>query len=156
MKKIVFPLLGALLLACNVNAKDFGANAALEQKSTNTTETYMNVSGLSHFLCGLTFTLHQAQTKSGRSDFSAEDLEGGDYQSCITQYVAALTTAHNKAQASIKKPTKKAALKEHFILSVTMLKGIAPLDNERVIDYERRKNAAQAALDLQKTRLEAE
>lgn len=156
MKKFALTILGTLLLACNTNAKDFEAGAAIEQKAETPVEAYMNISSFSIYLCRLTFKLRQQQAKSQRNDFTEEDLEKSDYQSCISQYVAALTTAHSKAQASIKKTAKKAALKEHFILSLATLKGISPLDSERVIDYDRRNNASTSALEQQKIRFEAE
>jgi len=116
---------------------------------------YFGTSAVSLLFCSLAFQARNIEDNSLK-DIDKPPKVKVDYRVCIERHRVAVKTLYDTAMNSVKSPAIKAALKEHFILTISALEGINPQPNERVGDYERRTNAEKRAMDQQRIRVEAE
>lgn len=138
------------------NQDTFGTGAALSaKKGVTSIDHYLASAQYSNFMCTMTYSL--AKSSANRTDMTPDEIAKTDYMQCIKEHSAAIKTNYAKAlKAAGKNQSLAKELKEHYILSLDQLQGIAPGASERVIDYERRTESLKRATDKQELRVKAE
>lgn len=90
-------------------------------------------------------------------DFANSQSGGKSHlEKCISDGKSNIKKAYNTASKTVKKPAAKAALKEHYISSISALQGIEPQANERKMNYEKRQSDNKAKRDELWVRFEVE
>lgn len=82
--------------------------------------------------------------------------ESSDWKGCIAKSKIELRAAYDAYSKTLKKPSAKAALKEHFIIATSVISGIEPDLDERVVNYDKRQTDLKARANEQWTRFEIE
>ena len=151
-------ILCSSMLICTVAlANDFGAADTLKKPQGVSSIDHYNASvNVAVFICSMTFSTAQSLAELQRMGTapSEEQIAKADYKRCITAHRSSLKKIYADAASSIKKPSRKNALKEHYIQSIVMIDGIEPQPEELKIQYIKRQNDQQKKLNELWTRFE--
>ena len=82
--------------------------------------------------------------------------ERNEFIKCIDDGKASIRIAYGNAAKTVKKPSAKNALKDHYIASLAILQGIEAQSDERKMNYEKRQGDNQSRLDELWIRFETE
>ena len=138
---VIAPTLLCLALLSHAQEKD---DRPLSKK-------YEGAIAFGQISCGMKFRSAQALAELGQ-----KGDEKSDWRGCIEQHRGTVKTAYDAFVKTVKKPAAKAALKEHYVLGISSIAGIAPESDELAISYKRRQAELRGRLNEQWTRFEIE
>ena len=91
-----------------------------------------------------------------RAELGEKNDERSDWRECIKVHKGKVKFAYDAFAKTVVKPAAKAALKEHYILSISSIAGIEPESGEIVLHYNRRQVDLKARANDQWLRFEVE
>lgn len=100
-------------------------------------------------LCSMTFQLSQA-----RGEGLPVEGSDSDYSTCIRDQAALVKKAFDAAARTVRKAAARSALQEHYVATITQLRGIAPKTDEIRLQYTNRQSHNEARVDEAWTRFE--
>ena len=103
---------------------------------------YWNTVNFVQIMCDLKMVGARQAAESGR-EISDDDAPA----TCVRTGMEKIRTAFDRAVASVRKASAKAALREHYIAASSALRGVMPGIDERVITYRARTDSERRRAD---------
>ena len=122
-----------------------------EKDDRSPSKKYEGAIAVGQISCSMSFVSANANAQLGK-----QDDEKSDWRGCIEEHKGKVKFAYDAFAKTVKKPAARAALKEHYILTVSSLAGIEPESGEIVLSYRRRQAELKARANEQWTRFEVE